>query len=49
MAGAEVSLATPAIGFVTLPSARLLAGAAHSLDEGEDGRTRVYLGVGYSP
>lgn len=47
--GAELALPTPPVGFVTLPSVRLLVGAAHSLDEGDDGRTRSYFGVSYAP
>lgn len=49
VAGAEIAFATPAVSFVTLPSVRVLAGAAHSLDEGDRGRTRVYAGVTYAP
>jgi hypothetical protein len=47
--GVERSIATPGVGFVGLPSARILGGVAQALDAPFRGRTRAYLLVTFEP
>ena len=49
VAGLEWAGDTPAIGFVALPSVRLLGGVGHSLDAPFADRTRAYLSVTFQP
>ena len=47
--GVERTLLTPALGFVALPSARIVGGVAQALDAPFRGRTRAYVGVTFEP